>query len=265
MQAEAVVIPHAAVNSSTITKVHSMKEVSEYLNTANSRTLVIFDIDMVLVQPSDPAFQMANMKRYGAISKRIMRELSAQQHMMLLSLMTINSESILVDEGTPMLLKSLVQREIPAIALTANFTGSFGHIKNMAEWRVNTLKLLGINFAKAAPYQKALVFNNLPSYRGNYSAYLDGVIFSNGLTVSKGDAFLSFVQKAEFLPERVIFIDDREDNLESLRVAIQKLSQPIAYQGLHFLGAEKYPSKKISEEEFESSWQQLVLQVKQLD
>lgn len=248
-----------------MTQVNDMKEVLDYFTMADSKTLVIFDVDMVLVQPSDPAFQMANMKRFGAISKRIMKELPAEKQMLFLSLMTISSEPVLIDQCTPQVLKNIIQRDVPAIALTANLTGSFGPIKNMEAWRSHTLKLLGIDFTQSAPYQKSLVFDDLSPYRGNYSTYLDGILFVNGTTVSKGDAFLSFLKKTGFLPEKIIFIDDREDNLKSLEVAIQKLDRPIEYQGLHFLGAEKYPSKMISEEEFESRWQQLALQVRQLD
>jgi hypothetical protein len=248
-----------------ITQVNDMKEISDYFNTADSKTLAIFDVDMVLVQPRDPAFQMANMKRFGAISKRVMKEVPTEKQMMFLSLMTISSEPVLIDECTPQLLRSIVQKGIPAIALTANLTGSFGPIKNMEEWRIKTLKLLDIDFTKSAPYQKSLVFDNLSSYRGNYSTYLDGVLFVNGTTVSKGDAFLSFLHKTEFLPEKIIFIDDREDNLKSLEAAIQKLDRPIEYHGLHYIGAQKYPSKMIPEKEFESRWEQLSLQAKQLD
>lgn len=243
----------------------TMKEVADYFNKANSRTLAIFDIDMVLVQPSDPAFQMANMKRFGTISKRIMKDVPAEKQMMFLSLMTISSESVLIDECTPEFLNSLSQRGVPMIALTANLTGSFGPIKNMEKWRIQSLKLLGIDFTKSAPYQQPLIFNDLSSYRDNYSTYLDGMLFVNGTTVSKGDAFLSFLKRTGFLPEKIIFIDDREDNLKSLEAGIQKLGHPIEYQGLHFLGAQKYPSKTISEEEFEARWQQLVLQAKELN
>lgn len=248
-----------------IRQVKDMKEVSDYLSTADSKTLAIFDVDMVLVQPSDPAFQMANMKRFGAISKRIMKEVPAEKQMMFLSLMTISSEPVLIDECTPKFLNSISQRGIPTMGLTANLTGSFGPIKNMEEWRIKTLRLLGIDFTQSAPYQRSLIFDDLFSYRGNYSTYLDGVLFVNGTTVSKGDAFLSFLKKTGFLPDKIIFIDDREDNLKSLEAAIQTLERPIKYQGLHFLGAQKYPSKIISEEEFESKWQQLSIQAKQLN
>jgi hypothetical protein len=80
-----------------IIQVNDMKEVSDYFNTANSRTLAIFDVDMVLVQPSDPAFQMANMKRFGGVAKRIMKDVPAEKQMMFLSLMTISSEPVLID------------------------------------------------------------------------------------------------------------------------------------------------------------------------
>lgn len=248
-----------------MTQIGDMKDVFELFKDADSKTLAIFDVDMVLVQPSDPAFQMANMKRYSSIAKRIMKEVAAEKQMMFLSLMTISSDPILIDEHIPELLQKINQRGIAAMALTANLTGSLGPIKNMEEWRINALRLLGIDFTHLAPYQKQIVLSDLSPYRNNYSTYLDGVLFVNGTTVSKGDAFLSFLEKTALFPEKIIFIDDREENLKSLEAAIQKLERPIEYQGVHFLGAQKYPSKMLSEEEFESKWQKLASQTQQLD
>ena len=78
-----------------------MKDVLEYFAEANSKTFAIFDVDMVLVQPSDPALQMANIKRFGAIFKRIMKEVPAEKQMMFLSLATISSDPMLIDDSTP--------------------------------------------------------------------------------------------------------------------------------------------------------------------
>ena len=64
----------------------------------DAKTLAVFDVDMVLIQPSDPAFQMANMKRFSAISKRIMKEVPADKQMVFLSLMTISSDPVLIDD-----------------------------------------------------------------------------------------------------------------------------------------------------------------------
>jgi hypothetical protein len=143
-----------------IIQVNDMKEVIDYFNSANSKTLAIFDVDMVLVQPSDPAFQMANMKRFGSVSKRILKDVPAEKQMMFFSLMTISSEPVLIDECTPQFLNSPCQRGIPTIALTANLTGSLGTIKNMEEWRIQNLKLLGIDFTQSAPYQQLLIFTD---------------------------------------------------------------------------------------------------------
>lgn len=247
-----------------ITQVNDMKEVFGYFIDADSKTLAIFDVDMVLVQPSDPAFQMANMKRFSGISKCIMKEVPADKQMMFLSLMTISSDPVLIDDSTPQFLKQMIQRGIPVMALTANLTGSFGTIKNMEQWRVNSLRCLGIDFAKSAPYQEPLVFDDLASYRSHYSSYLNGMLFVNGTLVSKGDAFLSFIEKTKLSPEKIIFVDDREDNLKSLEAAVQKLGKSIEYHGLHYIGAQKYPSQMISEKEFEARWQKLASEAREL-
>lgn len=135
----------------------------------------------------------------------------------------------------------------------------------MEHWRVNSLRCLGIDFSQSAPYKEPLMFDNLASYRGYYSNYINGILFVNGTVVSKGDAFLSFIEKTKLLPEKIIFVDDREDNLKSLEAAIQSFSKPIQYHGLHYIGAQKYPSQMISEEEFEARWQKLASEAKELN
>lgn len=239
-----------------------MKEVANILTQAPPKTLVIFDIDMVLVQPSDPAFQMANMKRFGGISKRILSEIPSENQILFLSLMTISSPPVLIDPCIPELLVTLGKNGIPVMALTANLTGTFGPIRSMEEWRIDSLDTVGIDFKASAPFPHPLVLNELPLFRGNYSTYQEGILFVNGTTVSKGEALLLFLKKTNNTPSTVIFVDDREENLKSVELALQNIQ--IKFHGLHFLGAQNYPSKTISEEEFESKWQQLLLKLKGL-
>lgn len=247
-----------------ITQVDDMEDVFRYFNDADSKTLAIFDVDMVLVQPSDPAFQMVNMKRFSSIVKCVMKEVPPDKLMMFLSLMTVQSPSVLIDARTPHFLQEIMGKGIAAMGLTANLTGRFDCINNMAQWRVDRLQELGIDFSKNAPYQAPIVFDELASYRGNYSTYLDGVLFVNGTVLSKGEVFLSFLKKTNVSPDKIIFIDDREDNLKSVEAAIQKLGKPIEYIGLHYSGAQTYPSLLISEEEFTLRWQKLAAEVKEL-
>lgn len=247
-----------------VTQVNDMKEVFSYFNNADSKTLAIFDVDMVLLQPTDPAFQMANIRRHGNTAKRILKEIPPEKQMMFLCLMTTSCDSQLIDNNTPQILQQIMQKGVATMALTANLTGSLGSIQNMEQWRINVLKGFGIDFSKTAPHKEPLVFEDLATYRGNYTTYLDGVLFVNGTAVSKGDAFLSFLAKIEDYPQKVIFIDDREDNLKSVESAIKTLDQPIEYIGLHYLEAQNYPSENISEEDFESRWLKLAAEVRNL-
>ena len=173
-----------------ITQVNEMKEVFDALKKGDSKTLVIFDIDMVLVQPSDPAFQMTNMKRYNTVSKQIMKEVPTDTQMIFLSLMTTHSNPVLIDERTPQYLEQIIERGIPAIALTANLTGKLGTIPKMEQWRVDGLRHLGIDFSQTSPCKSSLVFDNLASYRGNYSTYIDGVLFVNDYNGVQGRCLL---------------------------------------------------------------------------
>jgi FMN phosphatase YigB (HAD superfamily) len=240
-----------------IIQVSEMREVFHYFDNVDSKTLAIFDVDMVLLQPSDPAFQMANMKRFSNVSKRIMKKIPSDKQAIFLSLMSLSSDPVLIDSQTPYFLQEILRKGVLTMALTANLTGEFKTIKRMEKWRVDSLRQLDIDFSKGAPSQTPLVFNDLPAYRGNFSTYLDGILFVNGTVISKGEALIAFLQKIDFYPNKIIFIDDREENLKSVQLAIQKLDKCIEYQGLHFIGAQHYPSKMISEQEFESRWLEL--------
>lgn len=248
-----------------IKQVHNMDEIFQYFKEANSDTLAIFDVDMVLIQPKDPAFQMANMKRFSSICKRIIREIPVEKQMIFLSLMTISTESTLIDLRLPQFLDQLAQKGISLMALTANLTGELGSIKNMENWRVDILRQLNLDFSQRAPYQNKIIFQNLPSYRGNYSTYTNGILFVNGTVCSKGEAFITFLQHADVHPKKIIFIDDREENLKSLEESIKQIKKPIEYHGIHFLGAINYSSEVITEELFEARWKELAEESKKID
>jgi hypothetical protein len=248
-----------------ITQVNTMEEVFSYFTEADSSTLGVFDIDMVLLQTEDPAFQMANMALHRQVAKKVMQELPSEKREISLTLMTTKSGSVLVDTKTPKYLRQLSERKIPTIALTANLTGSFPGIANLESWKVDRLSKVGIDFSENAPYDKEIVFSTLPSFRGNYSLYVKGVLFANGPKVSKGDVLLAFFEETGFYPSKVIFIDDREDNLKSVAEALEKLDKQIQFHGLLYAGAKNYPSVIISEQEFQKKWEQVVLESKKID
>lgn len=239
-----------------------MKEVFEAFENEDKNTLAIFDVDLVLVQPSDPAFQRPNIKRYRSIAKEIMNTISDKT--LALALMSSGSKPILVDNCTPHWLKLLQKRGIKAIALTSNVTGPLGSIPSMLNWRIDCLKYLKIDLSKTSPYQKPITFFNLPPYRDRYPEYRNGYLFTNGDSNSKGAVLVDFLQRAHLHPKKIIFIDDREENLTAVQEALTQFDPSIGYTAILYTGAENYPSQEISERDFEQRWKELAEETQRL-
>ncbi|MCH9627272.1 MAG: hypothetical protein S4CHLAM2_09070 [Chlamydiales bacterium] len=243
-----------------IRQVNTMQEIMPYFEEADGDTIAIFDIDLVLIQPDEPAFQMPNIKRHRALAKEIFLMLTPEKRDLFLTLMAVYTHSILVDEHTPFYLQHIQQRGIPTMALTSNLTGQLGAIAHLESWKIERLKQVGIDFSISVPVAHDHTFFDLPSYRGYYSCYTEGVLFANGDVCPKGDVLTSFLSWAHLHPQRVIFIDDREHNLTNVEQALHDYDASIQFEGIHYLGAHNYPSTEISAEEFEAKWHTLYQQ-----
>lgn len=239
-------------------EVATMREVMDYFKDANEETLILFDVDMVLIQPNEPAFQMANMKRHKALFRKVINDMPEEKRDLFLNLVNVNTESMLLDPETPQALRNLSSRKIPTMALTANFTGSLAHIHNVPLWKIGRLSQFGIDFTQSAPYASDMALSDLPSFRGNHSLFTHGILFVNG--IEKGPALISFLKKISYVPKKIIFIDDREANLTSVERALKEYNPEIVYMPVHFVGASNYPSRIVDEEEFETRWQEIAKQ-----
>lgn len=258
-------VAFATYAQAEISQVNTMNEVITSFKEADQQTLALFDIDMVILQPQDPAFQMGNMKRFSPICKKVIRELPSEKIDLFFILSTLSSEPALINQEMPAFLEDLRKRQIPMMALTGNFTGKFDNIENMEEWKIKQLAKMDIHFSRQAPHEETIVFCDLPSYRQNYSTYTKGILFVNGSTCPKGEALIAFLKKTNRTPKKVIFIDDREDNLKSVEASLKQLDPAILFIGLHFTGAKDYPSTPITEQLFESRWREIASQALKFD
>lgn len=237
-----------------------MQDVLKELETLSEDDLAIFDLDMVVMQPEDPAFQMANMKRFSPICKKVIQLVPEKKRDIFLALITISSGSVLIDPETPNVLHHLAENSVPTIALTGSFTGKLAHIEEMEVCKVKRLKEMGIDFSQAAPHSEKIVFRDLPASRGSYPIYIHGVLFTNGSDLPKGEALIEFFKITGTKPKKIVFIDDREDNVKNLEAFLQKFHPEIEYLGLVFTGAREYPSPPITEQQFEARWQEIASQ-----
>ena len=248
-----------------INQVGAMKEALEYFNGADKDTLAVFDIDNVIVIPSEPAFQMANMKKHSHICKKVLKEVPDDKKDVFMVLTVMDSEPVLLDPQIKALLDKLNEQKVPKMALTGNLTGKFRNIESMEDWKVESLSKLGIDFSQNAPHADSIVFEELPSYRDNFSMYKKGILFVNGSTCTKGDALAAFLKRTGLKPKKVVFVDDREEHVKSVESALQGFDPAIVYMGVHFTGAKDFPSKEISAGEFEVKWKTCALVAEKLN
>jgi hypothetical protein len=249
------------INSfATIHSVSTMEEVSHYLQNADSQSLAIFDVDLVLIQPADPAFQMANFKKYASIAKEIFHSLTFDQKIAFLNLAITGSSPVVIDTMCHQIFDDLDSRQIKRIALTASLTGEFDSITNMVDWRIDQLNQVNINFAKFSSCN--FKFEEYAPYRGNLPEFKEGILFTNGIGELKGDLLVDFLNRANFCPKLIVCVDDREKNLINIEEALHRCYPSLEFIGLHYTGAADYCSPFIDEATFLSKWQELAERAK---
>lgn len=248
-----------------IIQVDSMEKVMDHFKEADRSTLALFDIDMVLTQPEDPAFQMVNIHRYSEGAKEIILSIPAEKRDIFFTLTSLDFEPVLVDDQFPSYLQQLAKKGIPAMALTASLTGSLLETPSLEAWKCDDLRKCGIDFTQTAPHPHPILFCDLPAYRGNHAVYTQGVLLTNGSQVTKGEALVHFLQAAHLSPRCVIFADDKEGNLKSVESALAAHDPSITFIGLHFLGAMHCETPFMSEAAFIGRWEELATQAKSLN
>lgn len=235
-----------------IREIHSIEEIRPFLV---EDALVIFDVDLVLLETSEPAFQMVNLQKHKKVVREIMGPLSPERRDELLNKM-LDTDAILVEEGTLLLFSELKKRGIKSIALTASYTGAFGKIPDMGNWRVEMLQSFGYDFTYSFPELDKVTFKSYPSVNGDHPRFDRGVLFANGGSgkYTKGDVLMTFFEHANILPKKILFVDDRRHYLEGVEAA---LPEGVEFQGFHYLGASELKAEPITEEAFRAVWEKL--------
>ena len=235
-------------------RVDSMKELEIVLERADKDTLVVFDVDMVMTQPKEPAFQMPNLIKYKDILKEKIDTLTPEKADMLFCSMLLEKGTSLLDEKIPDLLKKLQKKGVSTIALTAVLTGKVGPVKDMVEWRHNQFNQLGINFLKNAPSANRFFSVDFPFYNQTQPVYAQGVLFSNGERgpVHKGLILESFLGHIDTMPTCIIVIDDNKKNLTKIEESLRSLQYQGHFIPIEFTLALKKESQFVSAEVFES-------------
>ncbi len=202
---------------SEIRTIHSLDEIST--DGFSEKTLVMFDIDDVLIYPKDALMQnwRSGWKPGG------MRAWTPEED-------TVAWENLkfqILDPSGPKFVDALYEKGIPTIGFTSFAMDQAGIVKSIPEWRSQHLKELGLNFKG----EKEVIF---PVQRGFVPpSFEKGVLYCGDFHKkdkdNKGKILSLYLDWLGWTPEQVVLIDDGKKHLESVQ-------EELARRAIPFLG-----------------------------
>lgn len=212
-------------SNAQITEISNILEVATYLVRDDKEKIALFDLDNVVIHPQ------AGVGSEGSSEFWSKKFNEVQQRQPTKSLLDIQKdflpdinaahkavESKLVQDEFKILIQELKNAGFKIMALT----GRFGEVSKET---VAKLSKLGINLHTYSPVSTATEIV-LP----DNSCYVDGVLFC-GFN-NKGSALSLLFDAIQYKPSFVVFVDDKEKNLEHVQAALKVRN--IAFQGLRY-------------------------------
>lgn len=204
----------------------TLEPVEAALKDADKNTLVIFDVDDVLLMPTDEIYLVDRGEYFTKIMDDLKKHFTKTKFEKMINAIMIGRPVKIVDFKIIPLIKSLQTKEVPVMALTALSTGRFNNKQSFVEWRIEQLKNADIIFNQWAAVKPKkftdFAIKNPPEFK-------EGVLFSSG--IPKGEILKTFLQDCYSKPKRIVFLDDRRNNLESVEAFCKA-------EGISFLGFE---------------------------
>lgn len=226
---------------SKINKIYNFKEVIEAIEKADETYLVLFDVDEVIVMDSDESRLTHDYRK--VLVNDIQKRLTIEQCKLLMSVVLKDRKAKFVNNDILTIFALLKEKNIPAMGLTKLSTGTFGIIEDMIEWRVQELTSLKVNLQELSPLHDEIIIKDFNAGYGN-PILKGGIIYT--AEYDKGGVLEYMLQKSNYSPKSIIFIDDIEENLLSLQETCSKLK--INYQGFEFMGSAIVPEPDLDEQ-----------------
>jgi Protein of unknown function (DUF2608) len=243
-----------------ISIIHSPATIEDIANTVkkvDQNTLVIWDVDGVLLIGADRILHSENIhdglvhKYTDYIANKY--KLNQTEIELFTSKLLIQRKPQLVDTKVLDIMQHLESNNIYSIALTYCYVGALGEIKSFADYRINELAKIGAKLNGAFCNYDTIELNTLPKVSGYYLLWKQGILFC--LEPNKGKVLVALLGMVDWHPIKVIFIDDKIGNLQSVQEELKEKN--IQFIGFHYTGALNLP-RKINEKLVEFQYEYLI-------
>jgi hypothetical protein len=201
----------------------NLTTIYEEIHQCSSNTLFLIDIGGTLLIPKDPALHVGHHEWRVKWFKDHYPNLTSQEKIALIYVLEDINDNWLLTDNWPDLIKQTYKLNINTVAFTKVLMDpSREHL------RVERLKQFGLVFQD--------VLNELPN-KNELFTYGHGVI-QTGQKL-KGPALKEVLSKLKKLPMKILFVDDRLEQLKSVEDTCKELHIP--FIGFHYTAFETPP------------------------
>ncbi len=203
-------IPDIIVESKSITDIYTYIKPNEY----NKNLLVIFDIDNTIGKTPT---NFGSDQWFYAMRNQLRASGKSDQEVLDILLPTVfhiqfNTWLVPVEKDTVEVINNLQKKGVSVVALTARSL-------ELAHRTIEQLHHLGIYFTKTDPHECPIKYGNKKP-----GLYIDGIIFSGNY--DKGEMLVNWFKQIKYRPTKIIFIDDKLKNIQSVEKALHNRDYP---------------------------------------
>lgn len=217
----------------TILNADNIEIIEKNIENADENTLVVFDCDNVLTTVKVGAFSVRNQQFLRNYIKE--KELSKDEFYDKIRLVLINETTYIVNQRMVDLVSNLCDRNIKHMVATAYSVRPLKDVPNPIAWRVENLHKMGYSFEKSWENQEIDFELKLFGTDHNPRFY-HGVLFCD--IFPKGACLQNFLECIDWVPKKIIFIDDALRNVASVGEFCEQ-------NGIEYIGIEYVESQYI--------------------
>lgn len=222
-----------------IRTIHSLDEIPK--GEFTTKTLVMFDLDDVLVYPQDALLQ--NWR--SGWKPEETRPWTAEED----TIAWMNVTFQLMDPLGPSLISFFNENNIPTIGFTSFAMDESGIVSSIPDWRSKHLRELGLNFNM----DKEVVFSVENGFVP--PSFEKGVLYCGNYYKkdkdNKGIIFSVYLDWLDWTPDLVVFVDDGQRHIESVGKELERRGIP--YLGFVYIPKELDPiDEKVAELQYKT-------------
>jgi len=222
--------------SSQILSTNDLRDIESLIDQSNENTLVLWDVDQTLITPEGSIFK----PKWDALldqwlgGKKMMTDKAGNKRYVFRELMMSVPHSV-VDSGVYPLIEKIKKKQIPMLAFTAAVSGKVGKTDSFIDWRIDELKKFGFDFSHSFPNIDTLNLSKDPNLQFP-PVYKSGVLVTS--LHEKGPVLIDFLKAIQWMPRKIIFVDDQLNNVHSV---IKSLEGQVEVIGVHYTAVSEFP------------------------